>query len=1015
MSTQLETPVISLAVENNTTIKVSGLSVEHASGYQVKIGTLSGGAVAEQVFPVDGAVSFKGLYPRSIYYVSARALGDDEDYTNSDWCAEQTVVTGAVIDQTMEIPQISATTESFTTIKITGLVQLAEYRYQIATTAAGVESAPIKNTGNSGGYMYIRGLEPGTTYYVRFCKVDFGRCSLWSDIVEGSTEAVTNTITVTSGNDSGEGTLRQAVTDATSGTKIVLDVDTITLNSVISNTSKHLFIIGGKTARTTIQPGNNNALFTITYLSGRHLRFTGNVGSAIALTNGHYDDCAMDSIITTGTIGFASNAGFTNSVILGCVSGNSALRYGVTYNTVIDSCYNTGTNADGGGASTAVLNNCLIRNCTAIRNGGGASVCTLTNCTLSGNYSGQHGGGAYNGASINCVFDGNTAAQNGGGANGGTHTRGYFVGNTANGTAASNGGGGIATATAINCIITGNKALINNPLGGGAFNSQINNCLLYNNTYSPNNYKNDVGEGNNVDLTIWNSTIDSCHFGSVSHVKLYNTLYRYRSATPTGADSNNLSYDGLEEDYFINAANGDYRLKYGSPAINAGDNQYVTTETDLAGNPRIGGTTVDVGAYEFEPYKLPIPTFEIEVLSDGQATISYTLPELSSGFCLQYADNDDFTGASEITSTAAGISLTGMSGRVYFRGKALGISGQTVDSDWTATQTEFFDVTAPIVVVDRTPIEMTVADSVNFLAGVVVTDDSGGECEVHYQVLDSNNQPITVDGQTVDVVSWGIPKGNYMLVITATDSAGNVGTADRGLVVLPPRLPAPNLTLRSVSGTTVVLAGLTNLFATGWQLDHNGTVSTITPDAAGYFVVENLAQNVTHVFKARALGDFVQPEPPATMTGDHRDSDWSEPVSITIVPPMPREGVFYKWTSEVYLSHKDRTFQNVEIRAKITDKDTGELMPPSIVTGAVFNAYYVECGLRTAIDDFTGVEVPVSSFLPDADTDGSNFRFIPDQTSKRLLSRPGYYIFEVVITPSAGNPFNIYSEPIPVF
>ncbi len=74
----------------------------------------------------------------------------------------------------------------------------------------------------------------------------------------------------------------------------------------------------------------------------------------------------------------------------------------------------------------------------------------------------------------------------------------------------------------------------------------------------------------------------------------------------------NINVDPL----FVNADNGNLRLQYTSPAIDAGDNAAVPIEvtTDLDGNPRfvdipgipdtgIGDPPiVDMGAYEVQPY-----------------------------------------------------------------------------------------------------------------------------------------------------------------------------------------------------------------------------------------------------------------------------------------------------------------------------------------------------------------------------------------------------------------------------
>ena len=57
----------------------------------------------------------------------------------------------------------------------------------------------------------------------------------------------------------------------------------------------------------------------------------------------------------------------------------------------------------------------------------------------------------------------------------------------------------------------------------------------------------------------------------------------------------------MEDPSFADAEHGDYRLRMGSPCINAGSNVYALAESDLDGNPRIARSTVDIGCYEFQP------------------------------------------------------------------------------------------------------------------------------------------------------------------------------------------------------------------------------------------------------------------------------------------------------------------------------------------------------------------------------------------------------------------------------
>jgi hypothetical protein len=89
---------------------------------------------------------------------------------------------------------------------------------------------------------------------------------------------------------------------------------------------------------------------------------------------------------------------------------------------------------------------------------------------------------------------------------------------------------------------------------------------------------------------------------------------------------------------FVNAANGNFRLQSGSPAINSGDDNAIPAgvTTDRDGNPRFSGLTVDMGAYEF------------------QSTTAYRLLVRMSG-----------NGSGQVTSTPAGILCPGDCSHVY--------------------------------------------------------------------------------------------------------------------------------------------------------------------------------------------------------------------------------------------------------------------------------------------------------------------------------------------------------------
>ncbi len=155
--------------------------------------------------------------------------------------------------------------------------------------------------------------------------------------------------------------------------------------------------------------------------------------------------------------------------------------------------------------------------------------------------------------------------------------------------------------TLTNVIFRENKA----KFGGGLYNRESSGPTLTNLTFYGN-----IAEGggifnfyNHIPITLTNCIVwgnsppdDSiCNVDSTTNIS-YSLV---QGGCP--ADS---SCDQIwnEDPKFENAANGDLRLKKGSPAIDAGKNAAVPPgiTTDLDGNPRICGDEVDMGAYEYQ-------------------------------------------------------------------------------------------------------------------------------------------------------------------------------------------------------------------------------------------------------------------------------------------------------------------------------------------------------------------------------------------------------------------------------
>jgi predicted outer membrane repeat protein len=205
----------------------------------------------------------------------------------------------------------------------------------------------------------------------------------------------------------------------------------------------------------------------------------------------------------------------------------------------------------------------------------------------------------------NCTFLNNEVNCNGDGQGGALRTRrGTFVNclfldNAVTGNGISNGGGAVMSVGGIfiNCVFAGNSA----KYGGGIYastDSKIINCTITQNTSSS------EGKGAGLSIESGSTSINSIIFDNYSgavqdNLDVYDATLSYCAMEQGNALVGSNNNIGLSDSPFADAANGQFGLAQNSLCIDAGNSTLPEiTEFDLAGNQRIEGSAIDLGAFE---------------------------------------------------------------------------------------------------------------------------------------------------------------------------------------------------------------------------------------------------------------------------------------------------------------------------------------------------------------------------------------------------------------------------------
>ena len=402
------------------------------------------------------------------------------------------------------------------------------------------------------------------------------------------------TITVTNTNDSGPGSLRQALVDAQDGDTIAFDLSlpaTISLTTSELVVNKNIVVAGPGANLLAVARANDAPTFRIFHVSPSHTVTI----QGVTISNG-------------SGVGFNRGAGIwndhSNRTVNNCVVTGNALDRQVD---------GGGIDNDAGGSGTASL---TINNSTIAANNLGAGISvnfgggvlnygihgnatlTINNSTISGNQAFQGGGLFSNGgvtgsiASVtinNSTFSGNYADQ--------------FAGAIVN----LADEGGQATVTVTNSTFAGNSSCNCNSDAGAIFNDgntqpggavlEMANTIFKGGLENPRNIDNQGG------------VVISDGYNLTNDAGVLNTNGGIGGFTGPGDQLNTDPILGPLQD------NGGptftHALLKGSPAVNAGDPNFAPPpffDQRGPGFDRVANGRIDVGSFEVQSGTTPTPT-----------------------------------------------------------------------------------------------------------------------------------------------------------------------------------------------------------------------------------------------------------------------------------------------------------------------------------------------------------------------------------------------------------------------
>lgn len=548
----------------------------------------------------------------------------------------------------------------------------------------------------------------------------------------------------------------------------------------------------------------------------------------------------------------------------------------------------TGGNASGGGDERqggAILNsrsNPTITHCSFLSNEAlnGGAICndinsnpTLTN-SLFRNNSAVNGGAIYNYSNSSPTI---------------THCS--FQSNTATGSGSSSGGGAILNSssnpTIGHCSFQNNWAI----KGGGIFSSS-SSVVLINASFLSNTATNQGGatwvEGGSlavVNCVFWNNGGNNSLFNYHTSASATYSLFDNVTNIDVSGPGNLTTITSP----FVSTAS--VALATCSPAINAGDptsqtaatGPYSVTalpQTDLAGQPRIFGPRVDMGAVEFQGVGGPVTSFTLTLAGSATATCAasptITLSGSQTGVSYQLLRDGDNAG-SPLTGTGNALNFGPQSASGIYSVLATNISSScsavmegsvTVVSDAALPTVSLAPAPSTTLTCSQTSVTLTATASVTALRwshGPTNTSALTVNQPGSYWVTATAPNGCSVVSNTVVV--------NQNVGLVATLTASNTGLCAGGSALL----------------TATVGAGLPGVdyrFSGPGGLAQNGPTNTLSATQTGAYSVTVTGANGCTATQQVSLTVSAGPVAQLTYLNDGRTVQVTGGSSYQLVQPM---------------------------------------------------------------------------------------------------------------------------------